>query len=78
MKKALGEHKWIKNLEAVVVDPMIRSGQPVLKGTRMPISIILAELADGGSVDTLAEDRDLDKEMLKELLEGLAIIFSEG
>ena len=65
----------IKSLEAVDLNARIRSGHPVLKGTRIPISQILAELADEGSIDALAEDMDLDKDMLKKLLNGLATAF---
>ena len=67
----------IRCLEAVDIDPGIRSGRPVLKGTRVTIAQILAELADEGSIDSLAEDMDLDKDMLKKLLDGLAAAFDQ-
>ena len=31
----------------IVVDPRVRFGQPVIKGTRVPVSVLLDELAAG-------------------------------
>lgn len=59
--------------ESVTVDPDIRGGVPVLKGTRIPVSQILAEIADDASVSEIAQDLDLDAELLVKLLEGMAI-----
>lgn len=59
--------------ESVAVDPFVRSGVPVLRGTRFTVSQLLGELADGRSVGELAEDFDLDLEQIKEFLYGLAI-----
>ncbi|HEX7345069.1 MAG TPA: DUF433 domain-containing protein [bacterium] len=36
--------------ERVVIDPEIHHGDPCIKGTRIPISIIVGSLADGQSV----------------------------
>ena len=44
--------------------------KPVLRGTRYLISTLFAELSEGCSITELAEDHDLDKEQLRELLEG--------
>jgi uncharacterized protein (DUF433 family) len=57
------------------VNPRKRSGIPVLKGTRFTLAQILAEIAEGRSVTELAEDFDLDLELIKGFLEGLSICF---
>jgi uncharacterized protein (DUF433 family) len=36
--------------ERVVIDPKIHHGDPCIKGTRIPISMIVGSLADGQSV----------------------------
>jgi uncharacterized protein (DUF433 family) len=35
-----------KYLDRIVVDPKILVGKPVLKGTRIPVELVLAHLAD--------------------------------
>lgn len=47
-------------------------GIPVLKGTRFPIAQVLSQIAEGDSVDDLAENFDLDPECLRTLLHALA------
>ena len=59
--------------ESVTLDPEIRGGVPVLKGTRVPIAQLLAEIADDASVSEIADDLDLDVGLIVKLLEGIAI-----
>lgn len=40
----------------VVTDPQICGGQPVIRGTRVPLRTILASLADGDSFEDLLRD----------------------
>lgn len=37
--------------ERVVIDPEIHHGDPCIKGTRIPVSIIVGSIADGMSID---------------------------
>ncbi len=37
----------------VELNPKICNGKPVIKGTRIPVSVILEEIAEGESWDTL-------------------------
>ena len=39
--------------ESIEIDPSICGGQPVIKGTRIPVSAILKQLAYGESWDSL-------------------------
>jgi uncharacterized protein (DUF433 family) len=39
----------------IVVDEQIRSGRPVIKGTRVPVDVVLGQLAAGLSADEVAE-----------------------
>ncbi len=38
--------------DRVVLDPAIRDGDPCIKGTRVPVSVVVGSIADG---DTAAE-----------------------
>jgi uncharacterized protein (DUF433 family) len=48
-------------------------GAPVLKGTRISVAQILAELGEGQTVAEVAEDFDLDAGLVKRLVQGLAV-----
>lgn len=61
--------------DCVEVNPQKRGGAPVLKGTRFSVAQLLAEIAEGRGVAEIAADFDLDLELIKKLLEGLALSF---
>ena len=42
--------------DRVVIDPGIQHGKPVIRGTRVPVARILAELAGGTSFDDVQRD----------------------
>lgn len=42
--------------EFIVRDPRICNGQPVIKGTRVPVRTILASLAEGASIEEIRKD----------------------
>jgi len=42
-----GEVRKMKVIERVVIDPKIQHGKPVIRGTRVPVARIIAELAGG-------------------------------
>ncbi|MGA2700718.1 MAG: DUF433 domain-containing protein [Isosphaeraceae bacterium] len=54
-------------------NPKKCGGVPVLRGTRFTLAQVLAELADGRDVRGIADDFDLQIELLKDFLQGLAI-----
>ncbi len=56
------------------VNPKKCGGVPVLRGTRLPLAQVLAEIADGRSVSELAEDFELEPALIRGFLEGMAII----
>lgn len=43
----------------IVVDPNVRSGRPVIRGTRVPVDLILAKLAGGMTPEQLVVEFDL-------------------
>jgi uncharacterized protein (DUF433 family) len=40
-------------LERIEINPKVCNGKPVVKGTRIPISVILQQLAEGESWDEI-------------------------
>lgn len=58
-------------------DPEIRGGTLVLKGTRFPVSRVLAEVGDGSTLEEIADLYRLDLTQLKTLFEELALYFEE-
>lgn len=58
--------------DSVTLDSNIRGGVPVVRGTRVPVARILAEVADDASLSEISDDLDLDREVLIKLINGLA------
>lgn len=80
--RALRHEEWIVERlrfaaimlrDSVTIDAEIRGGVPVLKGTRVPVAQVLAEIADNATVSEIADDLDLEQEVIVKLLEGMAI-----
>ena len=40
----------------IVVNPQVRFGQPVIKGTRVPVALLPDELAAGSAFETIAKE----------------------
>jgi uncharacterized protein (DUF433 family) len=41
--------------ERIVVDPAIHHGKPCIKGTRVPVSVIVGSIAEGHSAERIIE-----------------------
>ena len=59
--------------ECVEVDPDKRDGIPVLRGTRFTLAQMLAQLAEGRSLPEIAKAFRLDENLMRQVLESLAI-----
>jgi uncharacterized protein (DUF433 family) len=51
-----------KLLKRVVIDPKMMLGKPVIKGTRLPVEIIVEKMAYGQTVEDLKKDYPFLKE----------------
>jgi uncharacterized protein (DUF433 family) len=58
--------------ESIEIDPDIRGGIPVVRGTRIPVARILAEVAADSRLSEIAEDFSIDRDTLKNLIDGIA------
>lgn len=55
--------------ERIVIDPGIHHGDPCIKGTRVPVSVLVGSIADGDTVtDLLAAYPHLTKEDIRAAL----------
>ena len=48
-------------LHHITIDPKILGGKPVIKGTRVSVTVILSGLADGGSVEDICRSYEIDE-----------------
>jgi uncharacterized protein (DUF433 family) len=56
-------------LDRIELNPRVCNGRPVIKGTRIPVAVILEQIADGQSWDTLlAGYPELKKEDIRAAL----------
>ncbi|HIE13232.1 MAG TPA: DUF433 domain-containing protein [Desulfotomaculum sp.] len=61
----------------ITIDPEIRSGKPVVKGTRVPADILVGKLAGGATYEELMREYDLTQEQIFAALRYAASILGE-
>jgi uncharacterized protein (DUF433 family) len=49
----------------IAIDPAICHGKPIIRGTRTPVSAVLAHLAGGDSFETIRREYDLTDEDIR-------------
>ncbi len=71
--------------DRIEINPQIHHGQPVIRGTRVPITRILAEVAAGTSFDEIRRQYDVTIEDIRaavafanELVEHQAFVATDG
>ncbi len=47
--------------DRIGIDPAVRHGKPIIKGTRVPLEIILGSLAGGMEIVEIVKEYDLQK-----------------
>jgi len=53
IKKNEEENFMITPMARIELNPKVCNGKPVIKGTRIPVSVILEQIAEGETWDTL-------------------------
>ena len=54
--------------DQIVIDPRICHGKPVIRGTRMPVSLIVGSLAGGMEFEEVAREYDLTPTQIRAAL----------
>ena len=61
----------------ITVDEKVRFGRPVIKGTRVPVTVVLEELAAGMQVDEIARAYGIVPEDVQAVLQYAATVIGE-
>ncbi len=51
--------------DRIAIDPNICHGKPIVRGTRTPVTVILAALAGGDDVAQVAEDYEITEDAVR-------------
>lgn len=63
-------------MHGITIDPLVKGGKPVIKGTRVPVELILGKLAAGLSYEEIMTEYELTKEDIFAALRYAADILS--
>lgn len=61
----------------IIVDPLVRFGKPVIKGTRVPVDLIVAKVAGGMNIDEVAWEYEIAIEDVRAALSYAAKLIAE-
>ena len=61
----------------IIVDPSVRFGKPVIKGTRVPVDLIVAKVAGGMDIDEVAKEYGIAIEDVRAALSYAAKLIAE-
>lgn len=61
----------------ITVDPSVRFGKPVIKGTRVPADTIVARVASGMNIKEIAEEYGITEKDIYNALHYAAVRLSE-
>jgi len=49
-------------IERITIDPRVQHGKPIIRGTRVPVARIIAELAGGMTDEQIMHEYEITKE----------------
>ena len=52
----------------ITIDPNVRFGKPVIKGTRIPVDLIIRELGAGMTMEEVGREYDLTEDQTRAVL----------
>lgn len=58
----------MKRHERITIDPHICHGKPVIRGTRMPVTLVVGSLAGGMSFEEVQREYDITAEDIRAAL----------
>ena len=60
----------------ITVDARVRFGQPVIKGTRVPVAVVLDEMAAGTPVEEIAREYGVTRDDVRAVLRYVAEVIA--
>ena len=54
--------------DPIVIDPKICHGKPVIRGTRMPVALIVGSLAGGMGIEDVEREYNLTRDQIRAAL----------
>jgi len=63
--------------DRIIIDPEIRHGKPIIKGTRVPIDILLGSLAGGMEIEEVAGEYGVKREDILAAIEYAAKVVAK-
>jgi uncharacterized protein (DUF433 family) len=57
------------NMQRIAIDNNIRHGKPVIRGTRVPVDIILGSMAGGMSYEEICKEYEIEIDDIKAAIE---------
>lgn len=67
----------MKKEERITIDPEIQGGKPVIKGTRVPVEVVVGSLAGGMIVEEVCKEYRIKKEDVLACLRYATEVLSE-
>ena len=61
----------------IVVDRQVRFGKPVIKGTRVPVDLVIGKMAGGMTIEEVMKEYDLKREAILNALSYAATLMKE-
>ena len=59
------------------IDPAIQSGKPVIRGTRVPVAVLVGHLAGGDTIEDICESYPVTKEDVRAALAYAAVLLAK-
>ena len=56
-------------MERIIIDPKIRHGKPIIRGTRVPVEVVLGALAGGMEITEICKEYGITEEDVRATLE---------
>jgi uncharacterized protein (DUF433 family) len=74
---SLSEVKVMTTNDRILIDPAICHGKPVVRGTRVPVSIVVGSLAGGMGFEEVQREYDLTQEEIRAALAFASALVNE-
>lgn len=64
----------IRRIAEIIVDPKVHFGKPVIRGTRVPVEVVVGKVAGGMEVEEVAQEYDITRHQVMAALRYAAAI----